>query len=190
MFLTGSTLPEINWDEGLDLGGDKPLPQTEPIVKGVYPESLQHVLIDWDQTEEELQCAALGWFLLSRKKNPFILIGDAGHFTFPVSNKALWLASRERIVEWAWLERGGLDLEEMHEILLKRQHLRFEWTPARKPTDFPAPPAPNPKEYSNVRKRKPSDTDRKPGPRPRSKNDARRNGGVPLFTGNNQDMER
>lgn len=111
-------------------------PFFEPITNR-YPPALRHAMFTWSDHEESLQSAALGWFLLWRKTNPFLLNEDDGFFTRPIEDTHLWNAMKPRILDWAWAEKGGLNLEDMHSILRQRGYIRLKQTP----TPFNPPPA-------------------------------------------------
>jgi hypothetical protein len=114
-----------DWDEGLDF-------DEEPQIEGQdrYPPNLRHVLFVWTDGEEDLQFGALAWFIQWRKRNQFILDGpDKGYFVMPVADPRLWEALKGKIIEWAWLERGGLDLELAYCMLAKRHELRIKQRP-------------------------------------------------------------
>ena len=103
-----------------------------------YPAALRHALFVWDDGEEDLQCAALGWFLLWRKRNTFVLDNLDSHFIRPIEEPFVWLHLKERILDWAWAEQGGLDLDATHTTLLERHHYRITWSPIRKPKNLPS----------------------------------------------------
>jgi len=103
-----------DFNDDLDLG---PAPR--------YP-GLDHPLFVWGDQEEDLQLAALGWYLQWRITNPFFLGKDDCHFSRPVPESEVWTAMKPRIMDWAWAEKGGLNLPETHQTLIKRHHLRLK----------------------------------------------------------------
>ena len=93
----------------------------------------------WGEAEEDQQRWALAWFLDWRRKNPYILRkGEGSHFSNPVPDPALYHHFAPLMQDWAWAEAGGMNLEEMHQTLLRRNDARMAKIPFRKPTDFPA----------------------------------------------------
>ena len=113
----------MDYLDDLDLGGTAE-------IKPLYPAHLCHPVIIWDQVEEQLQFAALSWFLDWRKYNPFALRkGDLSHFTKPVPHKDLWFTQKARMTDWAWAEAGGLDLEQMWDILHQRHTIQTNQRP-------------------------------------------------------------
>lgn len=111
----------MDYEDDLDLGG---------AVLPLYPAHLCHPLIVWDHDEEQLQMSALSWFLDWRKTNPFQLRkGNASCFTKPVPHRDLWFALGQRMSDWAWVEAGGLNLEQMWKILYER-HTIYNQLPA------------------------------------------------------------
>ena len=148
-----------DFDYGADLDFDESpgvAAAFEPSVDTRYPPSLHHVLFVWPDEEEDLRFGALGWLLLWRKANPFILDGDDGHFSSPIPDNDLWLAMRERIVDWGWAEKGGMNLEEAYTLLLKRHHLRIGRSPVRSPKQFPVQLAESQRECRYGKQPKPS----------------------------------
>lgn len=158
-----------NWEEGL-------------FEDTRYPAALHHVLFVWNDDEEDLQCAALGWFLLWRKHNTFVLDSLGGHFARPVEDPLVWLYLKERILDWAWLEQGGLNLENIHTLLLERHHYRITWASTRKPKNLPTSVGIAQGER-NVRKSKQSSTDRTARERSRDEGDNERPNHGSLFVG-------
>jgi hypothetical protein len=169
-------------DKFLAVSGDVPCYFFDPIADR-YPEEMRHILFVWPDHEEDMQCAALGWLLRWRGLNPFILDGDDGHFVMPMKDPSLWLALKDRMLDWAWAEQGGLDLESIHGILIDRHQLRLSQLKVRKPTDFPACVGDNPKVYHHVKQRKPHLSSRESRKGSRAKNDTERTAGSPLFPG-------
>lgn len=169
-----------DFDYSAGLAFDTPIgtiAEFEPSVDLRYPPSLHHVLFAWTDEEEDLQLAALGWFLLWRKANSFILGGDDGHFALPISDPGLWLALKVRILDWAWAEKGGLDLGRTYTLLLERHHLRIKESPIRNAKQFPAMCGDNPKEqHHHVRVIKQGPIDRIRRERPRIEDAAERDG--------------
>lgn len=111
--------------------------------------SAEQAIIDGWPTdhEEDLQLAALGWFLEFRKDNTFRPVDSGkGHWLNPVSYPKIWAAHRDRMIEWAWLEQGGLDLNKMHLKLLERHRDRIELSEPRVAPTTSAGAEPDPKE--------------------------------------------
>ena len=72
---------DIDWDEDLDLG---------PASR--YPDHLESPVFHWSDDEEDTQRRALGWLLVWRTRNPFIL--KTNEFTKPVNHVALYRISK------------------------------------------------------------------------------------------------
>lgn len=176
-----------NFDEGLNLEPERAAPPIDTSLQGqdIYPPDLRSPLfMDWTTEEEQLRSASLGWFLMWRRKNPFRIIDNTGMWTFPPENMVLWNAQKERIIDWAFLEQGGLDLEKTHDLLIRRSRIRLATRPIRFAKDLPAgASASTQKETANVRKFEQSDSHRKLGERSRAQNHPERNGCRPLLPG-------
>jgi hypothetical protein len=109
---------------------------------------MRAIIDGWDtDREEDLQLAALGWFIEFRKDNTFRPVDSGkGHWSKPVAYPKIWVAHRERMIEWAWLEQGGLDLNEMHLKLLERHRTRIELSEPRVAPTISASAEPDQKE--------------------------------------------
>ncbi len=178
-------LEDLDFNEDLELA-PKIAPPVDASLQGqsIYPEVCRSPLfLDWDESEEDRQLAALGWFLQWRKTNPFRLEERSGTFALPPEDLNVWRALKERMIDWAYLEKGGLDLDATHAILLRRHHIRLAITPLRKSPPPPASAGPLRKEVSDVRKPQQGHLDRQPGQRPGTKNDPSRHGAMPLQFG-------
>ena len=185
------TFDDVDFGAGLDLEPKIP-PPIDPTLQDqtIYPEELRSPLfLDWEAHAEDMQCAALGWFLEWRKRNPFKIEGCSGRWTPPPEDRILWEALEERMIDWAFLEKGGLDLEATHTMLLKRHRIRLAVTPIRPLTPTPAGAGTPRKETPDVRKPQQSHPHRQPGPRPRVKDDPERYGAVSLLDRDDRDLE-
>ena len=118
-----------DYEEGLDLG---PPPR--------YPRNLQSPIFIWSDEEEDLQCAALGWMLQWRRlgNTMFVDVGRV-YFARPFieGEQEVYKAMHDRILDWHWLEKGGAILDEIHNVLIQRTHLRLKEQPCRLPTPTP-----------------------------------------------------
>lgn len=96
-----------------------------------YPCEFEHAVIDWNDHEEDLQLAALGWMRLWRKTNSFHLDEKVGYWSTPIGpdDHRVWIAMQHRMTDWAWLEKGGLDLEGIFNILIERHRIRLNEMP-------------------------------------------------------------
>lgn len=124
---------ETDWEEGLGL--------SVPSMFGpTYSDDLMHPVIDFlSEHEEDLMLAALGWLLAWKEKmNFYVTPGDkVGFWERPAPHKPIWDAHKERMTEWAWLDKGGLDLVAIHTILILRHHVRLGAVPARDLSTMP-----------------------------------------------------
>jgi hypothetical protein len=109
-------------------------------VEILEPSAMRSIIDAWPtDNEEDLQLAALGWFLEFRKDNVFRPVDSGkGHWSRPVPYPQIWFAHKGRMIEWAWLEQGGLDLSEMHLKLLGRHRIRIEMSEPRVAPTIPA----------------------------------------------------
>ena len=154
---------DIDWDEDLDLG---------PASR--YPDHLESPVFHWSDDEEDTQRRALGWLLVWRTRNPFSL--KTNEFTKPVNHVALYEFLKARIADWAWLEKGGLDLEATHNQMIQRGEIRRATTPTTKGSPHVCKPSKN-------------HADRSGRERTRAEDDPIRYGHSQLFLGNGQDEE-
>ena len=109
---------EDDWESGLDLG-----------VAPLDPAHLTNPLFIWDTPEEDLQCAALGWMLFWRRQgNTLFVDGKKCYYARPVEEVQVFKAMHDRILDWHWVEKGGGILDEIHQVLIERTHIRLKET--------------------------------------------------------------
>lgn len=111
-----------DWDNDLDLG---PPPR--------YPIHLQNPLFVWDDQEEDLQTAALGWILTWRQQGDTLFIDETGKKCFlarpiPQDEDGLFRSLNGLILDWLWVQKGGAILDEIHNVLIQRHHIRLKET--------------------------------------------------------------
>lgn len=110
-----------DWEADLDLGAP--------------PRYLKHLcspIFTWDDQEEDLQCAALGWMLHWRRSgNTMFVDMNRVYFARPFRDgeAEVFKAMHDRILDWHWLEKGGAHLDEIHNVLIQRTHIRLKETP-------------------------------------------------------------
>ena len=177
-----------DFNDGLDL--EPKLERVGPPIdtslsdQDIYPPDARSPLfMDWTPEEEDHQSAALSWFLWWRKTNPFRIVANTGMWTLPPEDIHIWESLKDRMIDWAFLERGGLDLEKTHDLLIRRSNIRLARRPIRYAKDLPTG-AGIPKEPRYVRKPQQGDPHRKPGERPRTQGHPERNGCRPLLDRN------
>jgi hypothetical protein len=125
----------MDWSADLDFdwAGDLDF-DAAPVGDPRYPADLQHPVLVWDDQEEDLQGAALSWLLQWRVKNPFTLgTGNTSKFRDRPESELLWKAHGEKMADWAWLEKGGLNLVAMEKLMLKRHAIRVSLRPPYNP---------------------------------------------------------
>jgi hypothetical protein len=95
-----------------------------------YPENLRHPLLVWTDKEEDQQYYALDWFMRWRSAGDiFVMQGEEGYFTSPPESAELWQVHKARMLDWAWAEEGGVCLQQIHDMLLERNHIRYRKDP-------------------------------------------------------------